>query len=133
MGAGLERGPMPRVLIVDDQPETAESLAELVRLWGHTVTIATDGPSALAAVAGDAPDVVVLDIGLPGMDGYEVARRLRARPGGERLVLLALTGHGTDEHLREADAAGFDHHVLKPIDFERLETLLVKPARRPHR
>ena len=122
---------MPRVLIVDDQPETAESLAELVRLWGHQASIAGDGPSALEATERLLPDVVVLDIGLPGMDGYEVARRLRAKAGGDQLVLVALTGHGTDEHLREAEAAGFDHHVLKPIDFERLEALLVHPARRP--
>ncbi len=122
---------MPRVLIVDDQPETAESLAELVKLWGHQVSIAGDGPSALEAIGRFLPDVVVLDIGLPGMDGYEVARRLRAEAGGDQLVLVALTGHGTDEHLREAEAAGFDHHVLKPIDFERLEALLVSPTRRP--
>ena len=119
------------MLIVDDQVETAEGLAELVKLWGHEPAIVHDGPAALAAVDHAPPEVVLLDISLPGMDGYEVARRLRSAPNGDRLVLVALTGHGTTDDREEANAAGFDHHLLKPVDFEPLEALLANPLRRP--
>ena len=121
---------MPRVLIVDDQPETAESLAELVKLWGHQASIAATALGAgghRAFAAGRRRPRH-----RPAGDGRVRGRAATPREaGGDQLVLVALTGHGTDEHLREAEAAGFDHHVLKPIDFERLEALLVHPARRP--
>lgn len=115
-----------RVLVVDDQVETAEGLAELLRLWGHVVDVAHDGPEALVAAERGSPDVVLLDISLPEMDGYEVARRLRARSGGERVVLVALTGHDADEHHLRATASDFDHHLQKPLGFESLEAILAK-------
>lgn len=113
-----------RVLLVDDNKDSAESLALLMRLPGHEVRTAYEGISALAEARKFMPDVVVLDIGLPRMDGYQVARRLRQEPGGDRLMLLALTGYGQEEDHRRSQEAGFDHHLVKPVDLERLRDLL---------
>src|SRR6202035_1696475 len=104
-----------RVLIVDDNVDAAESLAMLLRLWGHEVAVAHDGPGALRAAETQPPEVALLDIGLPGMDGYELARRLRPQPGLERTVLVALTGWGQEEDRRRSQEAGFDHHLVKPV------------------
>ena len=117
-GAGL------RILVVDDNTDAAEMLAALVALWGHVVEVTHDGPGALAAVSQFRPDVVLLDIGLPRMDGYEVARRLRAAADGDPLVLVAVTGYGQEEDHRRAVAAGFDHHLTKPVTAGTLEALL---------
>ena len=116
-----------RVLVVDDSRDSAESLALLLELKGHEVRVALDGPAALEAARGFLPEIVLLDIGLPGMDGYEVARRLRAgRDGidGEGMLLVALTGYGQDEDRRRSREAGFDHHLVKPVDFDELARVL---------
>src|SRR5207249_10039286 len=91
-GSGHAPTSPARVLVVEDNPDAAQSLGKLLRLWGHEVRTASDGASALEAVRAQPPDVVLLDIGLPELDGYEVARRLRREPGLEGVVLVAMTG-----------------------------------------
>jgi CheY-like chemotaxis protein len=109
-----------KILVVDDNIDAAESLALVLRLCGHDVAIANDGPSALERANAFQPDVVLLDIGLPGMDGYEVAQRLRDRPGNSPLSLIALSGYGQEQDRRRAKEAGFHHHFLKPVEIEEL-------------
>ena len=113
-----------RVLVVDDNVDSAESIALLLELSGHQVRMAHDGPTALEAAAGFGPQVIVLDIGLPGMDGYEVAKRLRAGGQTRDVMLIALTGYGQIEDRRRSHAAGFDHHMVKPVDTEMLQALI---------
>ena len=115
---------MRKVLLVEDNPDGAETLSTLLRLAGHEVRVATDGPTAVAAAADYRPDVAVVDIGLPGMDGYEVARRLRADPATSGAMLVAATGYGRDDDRRRAIDAGFDHHLVKPIDPAALERVV---------
>jgi PAS domain S-box-containing protein len=125
--AGEERGTAPgarRVLVVDDNRDAAESLAMLLRATGHEVRTAHAGPAALEAARAHRPEVVLLDIGLPGLDGYEVARRLRAEPGFKGALLVALTGYGQDEDRRRSQAAGFDLHLVKPVDLATLQDAL---------
>jgi signal transduction histidine kinase/DNA-binding response OmpR family regulator len=117
---GLRR----RVLVVDDNTDGAESLALLLQLAGHEVRIAHNGPQALDSVESFAPQLVLLDIGLPGMDGYEVARRLRTKPNLEGMLLVALTGYGREEDVRRSREAGFHHHLVKPADPTALANLL---------
>jgi len=115
--------PAPRrVLVVDDNVDAADSLAMLLRLTGHTVWTAYGGPSALEAAERHRPEVVLLDIGLPGMDGYEVARRLRSGAAAAA-TLLALTGYGQETDRRKTHEAGFDHHLVKPVDPDDLVRL----------
>ncbi len=126
----LEDGPsqhLPprRILVVDDNRDAAESLGMLLRLLGAEVQIAYNGPEALAALDGFRPDVVLLDIGMPGMDGYEVARQIRERPELHGVMLIALTGWGQEEARRRSRMAGFDYHLIKPADVSALETLLM--------
>jgi PAS domain S-box-containing protein len=109
-----------RVLVVDDNVDAATSLALLLKLDGHDVKLAHDGPAALAAARSYAPQVILLDIGLPGMSGYEVARELRRDPAFAETMLIALTGYGQAEDRRKSKSAGFDHHLTKPIDDEAL-------------
>lgn len=109
-GEGVAR----RILIVDDNCDAAELLAELVRLFGHEVTVAYSGRGALLAVDDFRPDVVVLDIGMPGMDGYEVAQTLRARPECASLRIIALTAWGDAESRARTTACGFNLHMTKP-------------------
>jgi CheY-like chemotaxis protein/two-component sensor histidine kinase len=113
-----------RVLIVDDNRDAADSLALMLSLSGHETHAIYDGAAALELAARFMPDVVLLDIGMPELNGYEVAERLRRLPWGHRVVLIALTGWGQDEDRRRALAAGFDHHLTKPVDPQRLATLL---------
>ena len=120
-----------RVLIVEDNASTAESLSMLLEVVGFEVRAVGDGPAALAAVRAQAPDVMLVDIGLPGMDGYELARRLRADERGRDIVLVALTGYGQDEDRRDAIAAGFDHHLVKPVDVEQVRRLIADARGRP--
>jgi two-component system CheB/CheR fusion protein len=115
-----------RVLVVEDNADCAQALAILLRLGAHQVLIAPDGPAALEAARGFRPDVVLLDIGLPRMDGYEVARRLRALEGLERVTLVAVTGYGQDKDRRRARKAGFDHHLVKPVEATVLRDLLAR-------
>jgi CheY-like chemotaxis protein len=113
-----------RVLIVEDHRDGAESLATLLRLWGHEARVVRDGAAALEAAASERPDVVLLDIGLPGMDGYEVAERLReGRPRAMPLV-IAVTGYGDEEARLRAAEAGIDLYLLKPADPQQLQALL---------
>jgi signal transduction histidine kinase len=112
-----------RVLVVDDNEDAAESLSELLALCGHDARTAATGPEALAAVPAFRPDLVFLDIGLPGMDGYEVARALRAAPG-DTPVLVALTGWGAESDRQRSAEAGFDRHLTKPVGREQLDELL---------
>jgi signal transduction histidine kinase/CheY-like chemotaxis protein len=112
-----------RAVVVDDNVDAAESLADLLRLFGHEVHVLHDGPTGLAAARNLRPDLVLLDLGLPGMDGFEVARRLRAEPGFEA-VMVAVSGYGRDEDRRASREAGMKHHFVKPIDFPALRALL---------
>ena len=113
-----------RILVVDDNLDSAETLAQLLQLSGHQARTAHNGPGALAAAGAFRPEVVLLDIGLPGMDGYEVARRLRAGPGGEKMLLVAQTGYGQEEDRCRSRQAGFDAHLVKPVDPGALQALL---------
>jgi two-component system CheB/CheR fusion protein len=109
------KGAPLRVLVVDDNVDAAQAMKHVLKLSGHRVTLAHDGPGALAAAAAEPPELVLLDIGLPGMDGYAVAARLR-EAGHDRAALVAITGYGQEEDLRRSTAAGFDHHLVKPVD-----------------
>ncbi len=123
LGPNVPTG-LRQVLVVDDNVSSAETLALLISLSGHTTQVAHSGSAALAAVEAFQPDVVLLDIGLPGMDGYEVARRLRGGTPGRNLLLVAVTGYGQDDDRNKTAAAGFNHHLVKPVDFDQLETIL---------
>jgi PAS domain S-box-containing protein len=113
-----------RILVVEDVPDTAQTFVMLVKAMGHDARAFHDGPSALVAYRTYQPDVVLLDIGLPGMSGYEVARRLRSERGSKRPLLLAVTGYGGEEERRRTREAGFDFHMTKPLDPVSLEKLL---------
>lgn len=117
--------PKGRVLVVDDNRDAAESLGRLLKLLGADVCVVNDGPSALELLRTYRPTVVLLDIGMPGMDGYEVARRIRQRSEGRDLMLIALTGWGQEEDRQRTSQAGFDHHLIKPADMRTLESLFL--------
>jgi signal transduction histidine kinase/FixJ family two-component response regulator len=117
-----------RVLVVDDNVAAADMLAALLRLWGHEVRLAYNGPEALAAAAEYRPDLVLLDIGLPLMSGYEVARRLRGQLRLDQTTLVAVTGYGQEEDRRRSQEAGFDRHLTKPVDADSLQALLASPT-----
>ena len=123
-----------RVLVVDDNQDAATSLAMLLRLQGHDIRVAHSGPTALEVTRDFQPEVVLLDIGMPYMDGYEVARRIRQMPGSENILLAALTGWGQEEDRRRSSEAGFDHHLVKPPDPKAIVRLLseFQPPRRGH-
>jgi CheY-like chemotaxis protein len=116
------------ILVVEDNEDAAEGLAMVLRLWGHDVRVAYDAAAALEIVERYAPDVVLSDLGLPGMSGYDLAQRLRQRPGFGGAVLVALSGYGREEDKRRALDAGFDHHLVKPPDLEALARLLGRAA-----
>jgi signal transduction histidine kinase len=118
-----------RVLIVEDNVDAREVLGDLCNLWGHDVRVACDGLAGLEEALARPPDVALVDIGLPGLDGYEVARRLRADPRGARVHLVALTGYGSAEQRAQASAAGFDAHLVKPADADALAAVIA--AARP--
>jgi PAS domain S-box-containing protein len=113
-----------RILVVDDSQDAADSLGMLLRMRGNEVQTAHDGLEAVEAAAAFQPDVVVLDIGLPVLNGYEAARRIRTQPGGGSIVLIALTGWGQEEDRNLSQEAGFDHHMTKPVDFGALQRIL---------
>jgi two-component system CheB/CheR fusion protein len=113
-----------RIVVVDDNVDSAQSLALLLEYDGHEVCVAHAGDAAIDAARGFRPHVVLLDIGLPGMNGYDVARRLRVDPEVPALTLVALTGYGQDEDRERSRAAGFDHHLTKPVEYDRLAALL---------
>jgi CheY-like chemotaxis protein len=120
-----------RVLIVDDNEDAATMLGMRLKAAGHTIRMVHDGMDALDAAPEFMPDVVLLDIGLPGMDGYEVARRLRQQPLLDRVVIIATTGYGQDSDRRLSEQAGFDHHLVKPADFGILKQILDGCGRSP--
>jgi PAS domain S-box-containing protein len=116
--------PCLRVLVVDDNRDAADTLATSLQFEGHDVTVVYDGPSALDTFERVLPDVVILDIGMPDMDGYEVARRIRQSNPGHAVRILALTGWGQAEDRKRAHEAGFDEHLIKPVDMHTLKTVL---------
>jgi CheY-like chemotaxis protein len=113
-----------RILVADDNVDAAESLGLVLRMWNHEVCVAQSGGAALEIALRDRPDVCILDIGMPDMSGYEVARRIRTQPWGGGTVLFALTGWGQSDDVDRAKAAGFNEHMTKPVDLARLAALL---------
>lgn len=129
-----EGGPLPakarlRVLVVDDNQDAAEMLSEWIAMDGHETSVAHDGASALAEIERGDVDVVLLDIGLPVMDGYEVARLLRERGLLDRMMVVALTGYGQAMDRARSSSAGFHAHLVKPVDLDALSALLASVAR----
>ena len=117
-----------RILVVEDNEDAAESLRLLLASAGHEVRVAASGPRALGIAAGWVPDIVVCDIGLPEMDGYALCRSLRDRPALDGCRLIALTGYGRREDVRQAREAGFDVHLTKPVDPMLLEDMIAELA-----
>jgi len=115
-----------RILVVDDNLDAALSLSRLIALLGHDVNVARDGNSALFIARSMRPDFVLLDIGLPGSDGFQVAEALRREPGLSTLKIIAVTGRGEEEDRERSQQAGIDYYLLKPIDVPFLESLLGK-------
>ena len=113
-----------RVLLVEDLPDVAESMTMVLQFWGHEVTVVPGGNEAIETASGLAPDVVLLDIGLPGMSGYEVAKKLRQLPGFADVTLIALTGYGQPSDREQALASGFDYHLVKGGSLDELRELL---------
>jgi CheY-like chemotaxis protein len=113
-----------RVLIVDDSVDSAQTLARLLRLEGHEPYTVHDGLEAVTATAQLRPDVVLMDLGLPSLSGFEACRRIRREPWGESIVIFALTGWGQDADRRRTGDAGFDHHLVKPVDLRVLMNLI---------
>ena len=124
-GDGASPSSQLKVLVADDNEDAAESLVEMLRMMGNTVRLAGDGQEAVDMAAVFQPQVIVLDIGMPKLNGYEVCRRIRQQPWGTSAILVALTGWGQDEDKRRSKEAGFDHHLIKPLDLAVLERLLV--------
>jgi signal transduction histidine kinase/ActR/RegA family two-component response regulator len=125
-----ERGPR-RVLIVEDNADSRTMLRAMLELWGHEVHEAADGEGGLGLVTAVRPEIALIDVGLPGLDGYEVARQIRARVGGDHVFLVAVTGYGDPDDVRRARTAGFDAHLVKPVDVKALAAILGAAGRRP--
>jgi CheY-like chemotaxis protein len=119
-------------LLVDDNADLARSMAELLEHFGHQVQIAHDGEQALTKAVAFAPDVVFLDIGMPGMSGYEVAKRLRQEPGFANTLLVAVTGFGMDGEEEQARRSGFDRQLVKPVRSVDLQEVLAEESTRTH-
>ncbi len=113
-----------RILVADDNCDALESLTTLLELGGHEVFSAANGALALESAERHLPEVARLDVGMPKLDGYEVARRIRAQPWGHRITLVALTGWGQESDRRRSGEAGFDSHLVKPLDLDKLTELL---------
>ena len=122
-----------RILVVDDNVDAAESLAHLLRLFGHEVRTVHNGLNALVVAHNLKPNVALLDLGLPGIDGFELARRFRREYPDNRLLLIALTGYGQDEDRRRTADAGFDHHLVKPADLEEVQRILAEVKSEPRK
>jgi len=123
-GAGL------RILVIDDNNDNADTMSTLLRMLGHEVTVSNSGLEGLRCVADSAPDVALLDIGMPNMNGYEVAQRIRSQPHCRDMMLIAITGWGQEVDRVRSRAAGFDHHLVKPVDFDQLQKLLAEKLSR---
>lgn len=113
-----------RILLVDDNKDAVEALGMLLEMMGHETHAAYDGAEAIAAARSFRPDVALLDIGLPGMNGYEACRQIRTEPWGKRMVLVAVTGWGQETDKNDATRAGFNAHMTKPLELPRLQKLL---------
>jgi CheY-like chemotaxis protein len=118
-----------KILLVEDQAASAKCLAILLGLYGHHVDTAADGPAALRMAWAHAPDVVLLDLGLPGANGYEVARQLKAPSPGRKPMIIAITGYGSDEDRQRSAEAGINMHLTKPVDPEQLRAVLERVER----
>jgi CheY-like chemotaxis protein len=116
--------PIRNILIVDDSVDAADSLGQMLAAWGYHVTIAHDGPAALAAMQDTLPDIALLDIDMPAMDGYELAAHLRFQPGCADVPIVAITGSGSPDDVRRSRAKGFSAHLVKPVSPASLRTLL---------
>jgi CheY-like chemotaxis protein len=117
-------GNLRKILVVDDNVDAANTLEALLDMDGFAVTTAYNGVAAVAAAEINRPDVVVMDIGMPGMNGYDAARLIRQQPGNENVILIALTGWGQATDKTRASLAGFDHHLVKPVDYDQLMSCL---------
>jgi two-component system CheB/CheR fusion protein len=122
-----------RVVVVDDNVDAAESLALLLRCKGHEAFVAHEGRTALDLARSCKPDVILLDIGLPGLDGLEVCRRLRREAGLQQALLVAVSGYGKEEDRHHSQEAGFNAHLVKPVDLDQLDELLARAAARGSR
>ena len=135
--AGLDRpngqtidivpGTLRRILVVDDNVDAADSLGQLLEMFGNEVRTANDGEAGIAVAAQFRPDLVFMDIGMPTLNGYEAARRIRQQPWGREMVLVALTGWGQEDDRKKSANAGFDHHLVKPVDMDALKKLVSSP------
>jgi len=121
--------PARRIMVVDDNHDAADSLGTLLMALGSQVQVAHGGQEAIEEAERFRPEVILLDIGMPGLDGYEVARQLRTRPAFQNTLLIALTGWGQEEDRRRSRAAGFDHHMVKPPNLEMLRDYLERRQR----
>jgi CheY-like chemotaxis protein len=130
-GGGQAAAPASgQILIVDDNQDAADSLAMLLEYLGRTVRVANSGQAALDMLQDFRPEVILMDIGMPGMDGLEAARRIRKLPSLADATLIALSGWGQEEDKRRASESGFDHHLTKPVDLRMLEALLADADKR---
>lgn len=116
----------PRILVVDDNADAASSLGRLLSLLGNEVQVVNSGAEALAQIEPFRPRIVLLDIGMPGMDGYETAQQIRRQLAGERIILIAVTGFGQEHDRARSEAAGFLEHLIKPVNTDQLEALLAR-------
>ena len=128
--ATVQSPPKRRILIVDDNKDSADSLAMLLEITGNQTYMAHDGEAAVEAVEKYRPEVVLLDIGLPKLDGHEVCRRVREQPWGKDIIVIALTGWGQEDDRRRSEEAGFNGHLVKPVDYDKLLALLGSPTRK---
>ena|SRR5882724_6894453 len=117
------------ILVVEDDPESLHLMGALLSLWGHEPRLTANGLSGLEAAETEMPDVVLLDLGLPGMDGFEVAGKLRALPGGDAVLIVAVTAFRGENHCDRALESGFDLYLMKPVDIETLRMVLAQAPR----
>ena len=115
-----------RILVVEDDEDVASSLAMLLDLWGHNAKVVREAAAGINAVQSYRPQVVLMDIGLPRISGYQLAQQMREQYGVRDPVLVAMTGYGDDEHRRQSEASGFQHHLVKPVDPDVLQALLLR-------
>jgi CheY-like chemotaxis protein len=123
--------PSLRVMVVDDNVDIVTSMAMLVREFGHEVRTAYDGSTVLETALDYRPNVILLDIGLPGRNGYEIAKQLRQQPALKDTVLVAMTGYGQESDRQRSREAGFDHHLVKPVNFEKVSQILSAVTKSP--
>jgi len=130
-----EKSPTPetrqRVLVVDDNKDSAQTLAMMLKIMGNDIRTAHDGLEAVEKAQEYLPNVILLDLGMPKLNGYDVCRRIREEAWGSSMVIIALTGWGQAEDRQRTKEAGFDHHLVKPVDVAKLQELLGEAAKRP--